>query len=97
MRPRRRESRVLAEPHTMLVEARWTQGTDRSTQAPFWLFGPAGQALAKVYVNQQKNGGQWVTLGTFAFAAGQSSVGLSRWTKGTGVVVADAVRVTPLD
>jgi exopolysaccharide biosynthesis protein len=48
-----------------------------------------------VRVNQRVNGGRWVTLGVFTLAAGDANkVGVSRWTAGTGYVIADAVRVT---
>ncbi|MBE1491704.1 glycoside hydrolase domain-containing protein [Plantactinospora soyae] len=48
-----------------------------------------------VRVNQRANGGQWVSLGVFPLAAGDGDkVGVSRWTSGTGYVIADAVRVT---
>nr|WP_312882519.1 glycoside hydrolase domain-containing protein [Micromonospora polyrhachis] len=48
-----------------------------------------------VRVNQRVNGGQWVSLGVFTLAAGDGDkVGVSRWTSGTGYVVADAVRIT---
>ncbi|MGW0433443.1 glycoside hydrolase domain-containing protein [Micromonospora sp. NPDC003197] len=48
-----------------------------------------------VRVNQRVNGGQWVSLGVFTLAAGTGDkVGVSRWTTGTGYVVADAVRIT---
>jgi hypothetical protein len=48
-----------------------------------------------VVVNQQINGGQWVSLGVFTLAAGDSDkVGISRWTSGAGYVIADAIRVT---
>jgi len=48
-----------------------------------------------VRVNQRVNGGRWVSLGLFTLAAGAGDkVGISRWTTGTGYVVADAVRVT---
>ncbi|MEV1286920.1 peptidoglycan DD-metalloendopeptidase family protein [Micromonospora sp. NPDC049679] len=47
-----------------------------------------------VLVNQRLNGGRWVRLGTFSLAGGNyNTVGVSRWTTGTGYVVADAVRV----
>jgi hypothetical protein len=47
-----------------------------------------------VRVNQRANGGKWVSLGTFALAAGDANkVGISRWTAGTGYIIADAVRV----
>ncbi|NUO55050.1 MAG: DUF1906 domain-containing protein [Hamadaea sp.] len=48
-----------------------------------------------VVVNQQTSGGQWVSLGVFTLAAGDADkVGVSRWTTGTGYVIADAIRVT---
>lgn len=48
-----------------------------------------------VRVNQRANGGRWVSLGVFTLAAGDGDkVGVSRWTSGTGYVVADAVRIT---
>lgn len=48
-----------------------------------------------VNVNQQANGGKWVSLGNFTLTAGdENKVGVSRWTAGTGYVIADAVKVT---
>jgi murein DD-endopeptidase MepM/ murein hydrolase activator NlpD len=48
----------------------------------------------EVRVNQRANGGRWVSLGTFTLAAGDHNViGVSRWTSGTGYVIADAVRI----
>ncbi|BCJ68861.1 family 10 glycosylhydrolase [Polymorphospora rubra] len=48
-----------------------------------------------VTVDQRTGGGQWRSLGTFSLAAGDRNVvGVSRWTTGTGYVVADAVRIT---
>lgn len=45
-------------------------------------------------VNQQINGGMWVTLGTHTLAAGDyNAVGVSRWTTGTQYVIADAVKL----
>jgi hypothetical protein len=47
-----------------------------------------------VHVNQQINGGQWVSLGTFNLSAGDHDVvGVSCWTSGTEYVIADAVRI----
>ncbi len=83
--------------HSALVEAWWPAASDRSTQAPFLVFDGGGSLLGKVYVNQRDAGDAWVQLGTFHFAGGDAHVDLSRWTAGGGVVVADAVRVTPLD
>ncbi|MCX4471709.1 DUF1906 domain-containing protein [Micromonospora sp. NBC_01655] len=48
-----------------------------------------------VRVNQRLNGGRWVSLGVFPLAAGDGNkVGVSRWSSGTGYVIADAVRIT---
>ncbi|WP_159079101.1 phosphodiester glycosidase family protein [Plantactinospora sp. BC1] len=48
-----------------------------------------------VRVNQRANGGRWVSLGVFTLPSGDANrVGVSRWTSGTGYVVADAVRIT---
>jgi N-acetyl-anhydromuramyl-L-alanine amidase AmpD len=47
-----------------------------------------------VHVNQQINGGAWVSLGIFNLSGGDHDVvGVSRWTSGTGYVIADAVRI----
>ncbi|GIG68872.1 N-acetylmuramoyl-L-alanine amidase [Phytomonospora endophytica] len=47
-----------------------------------------------VVVDQRSGGGAWRNLGSFNLAAGDyNAVGISRWTTGTGYVVADAVRV----
>ncbi|MCZ7429934.1 DUF1906 domain-containing protein [Micromonospora sp. WMMA1949] len=48
-----------------------------------------------VTVDQRTGGGRWVSLGVFTLAAGTGDkVGVSRWSAGTGYVVADAVRIT---
>jgi uncharacterized lipoprotein YddW (UPF0748 family) len=48
-----------------------------------------------VAVDQRTGGGTWVTLGTYTLAAGDHNVvGVSRWTAGTGYVIADAVKVS---
>ncbi|MET7472204.1 glycoside hydrolase domain-containing protein [Micromonospora sp. NPDC005686] len=48
-----------------------------------------------VVVDQRTGGGRWVSLGVFTLAGGTGDkVGVSRWSAGTGYVVADAVRLT---
>ncbi|WP_117208514.1 glycoside hydrolase domain-containing protein [Allorhizocola rhizosphaerae] len=48
-----------------------------------------------VRVNQRIGGGAWMSIGVFTLAAGDGDkVGVSRWTTGTGYVIADAIRVT---
>ena len=45
-------------------------------------------------VNQQANGGMWVSIGVHHLNAGDyNAVGVSRWTSGAGYVIADAVRI----
>ena len=64
-------------------------------QTPFVVATTTGNQT--VVVNQRVGGGQWVPLGVFTLAAGPGNkVGVSRWTSGTGYVVADAVRLTLL-
>ncbi|RAL26477.1 amidase [Thermoflavimicrobium daqui] len=47
-----------------------------------------------IYADQSKNGGKWNYLGTFQLSAGDYNVvGVSRWTGGSGYVVADAVKI----
>jgi hypothetical protein len=60
---------------------------------PFMVATTGGNQTVRV--NQRVNGGQWVSLGVFTLAAGDGDkVGVSRWTTGTGYVIADAVRIT---
>ncbi|PZG43089.1 amidase [Spongiactinospora gelatinilytica] len=48
-----------------------------------------------VYVDQRAGGGTWHPLGAFPLAAGTHDVvAVSRWTSGTGLVIADAIRIT---
>ncbi len=45
-------------------------------------------------VNQQGNGGTWVSIGIYHLNAGDyNAVGVSRWTSGAGYVIADAVKL----
>lgn len=66
----------------------WAQGSNRSAVAPYSVNGSAG-----IPMNQQTNGGQWNSLGTFSMAAGANNVKLSCWAPSGYVVVADAVRI----
>lgn len=83
----------LDEATTVVVEAWWTSGSNRSKSAPFVVYDANDNNLGVVTVNQQNNGGQWVTIGTFDMTAGWNRVALSRWTTPGKVVIADAVRV----
>lgn len=84
----------LDKPRKLKVQAWWPAASDRSSQTPFLVFDANKNQLDAVYVDQRKNGGQWSELGTYTFPAGWNVVAVSRWTSGSGVVVADAVRFT---
>jgi N-acetyl-anhydromuramyl-L-alanine amidase AmpD len=63
-----------------------------NSSTPYVIVTTSGNQV--VHVNQQINGGSWVSLGTFNLSGGDYNVvGVSRWTSGTGYVIADAVRI----
>ncbi|MEE6262480.1 golvesin C-terminal-like domain-containing protein [Plantactinospora sonchi] len=76
-----------------LVEVWYPADSGYNDSTPFIVVTTGGNQT--IPVNQRSNGGRWVSLGTFPLAAGDyNAVGVSRWTSGTGYVVADAVRIT---
>ena len=83
----------LPAAQSRVVEAWWTQGSNRSTAATFIARNAAGTEVGRVAKNQQSQGSQWVGLGTWQFSAGWNSVALSRQAPGGKVVIADAIRV----
>lgn len=63
-----------------------------NSATPFVIATSGGNVTRNV--NQQVNGGAWLSLGIHNFTAGDyNAVGVSRWTSGTGYVIADAVRL----
>lgn len=72
---------------TYTISAWWSQGSNRSSTAPYIL--PNG---TKVSVNQQANGGKWNSLGNISLATGTQTTKLSCWTTSGYVVIADAVK-----
>ncbi|HKQ79903.1 MAG TPA: N-acetylmuramoyl-L-alanine amidase [Blastocatellia bacterium] len=63
-----------------------------NSSTPFVIVTTSGNQV--VHVNQQINGGRWVSLGTFNLSGGDHDVvGVSRWTSTSGYVIADAVRI----
>lgn len=83
----------LPSAGTRTIDAWWTTGTNRATAAPFIAFDASGNELGRRVVNQQQNGSEWVTLGTWTFTAGWNQVVLSRWATPGQFVIADAIRV----
>jgi len=77
-----------------LVEVWYPSDAGYNDSTPFMVVATGG--TASVRVNQRANGGRWVSIGTHNLAAGTYNVvGVSRWTSGTGYVIADAIRLTP--
>jgi N-acetylmuramoyl-L-alanine amidase-like protein/transglycosylase-like protein with SLT domain len=63
-----------------------------NSSTPYVIVTTSGNQV--VHVNQQINGGSWVSLGIFNLNGGDYNVvGVSRWTSGSGYVIADAVRI----
>jgi len=76
------------------VYASWTSDNNRSSKVPFTIVS-AGGTQSTVYVNQQENGGKWVSLGTYSFDAGTGGSVTVSDTGGTSFVIADAVEFVP--
>jgi len=74
------------------VYAWYPANSGYNSSTPYVIVTTSGNQ--SVQVNQQINGGSWVSLGTFNLSGGSYNVvGVSRWTSGTGYVIADAVRI----
>ncbi|MFO1529038.1 MAG: FAD-dependent oxidoreductase [Kiritimatiellia bacterium] len=72
------------------VLMRWTAAPNRTAAAPVSIATRAGVAPVAKTVNQQVNGAQWNSLGTYDFDPATAAVTLSN-TGTTGHVIADAV------
>lgn len=83
----------LSQARTYQVMARWTANANRATNAPYDIVYPNGTTT--VFVDQTKQGGQWVLLVTTNFAAGTNGYVRIRNTGTTGYVIADAVEFVP--
>jgi len=75
-----------------LVDCWYPADAGYNNATPYVIAASGGNQT--VVVNQRTNGGAWRNLGTFNITAGDKNVvGVSRWTSGTGYVIADAIRV----
>ncbi|MFC0508314.1 N-acetylmuramoyl-L-alanine amidase [Micromonospora costi] len=75
------------------VDAWWPANSGYNSATPYIVATTTGNRT--VYVDQRVTGGQWRTLGTFALPAGDANrVAVSRWSSASGLVIADAVRLT---
>jgi len=83
----------VAEAGTYDVSFWWPEGTNRTPEAELGLKEDALQLFSE---NQQINGGQWNSVGTFSFGAGTVRVGMRNGGPSGWVIVCDAVRLTKL-
>jgi hypothetical protein len=75
-----------------LIDCRYPANSGYNNSAPYVIVASGGNQT--VFVNQRANGATWRNLGTFYLTAGDKNVvGVSRWTSGTGYIIADAIRV----
>ncbi|MDQ7910169.1 FAD-dependent oxidoreductase [Phytohabitans sp. ZYX-F-186] len=81
---------ALPTAGTYQVYLRWTADPNRATNVPVDIVHSGG--IASLVVDQQSNGGQWVPMGSYAFAAGGAGSLLIRTEATDGYVIADAAR-----
>ncbi|NRQ38960.1 amidase [Nonomuraea sp. NN258] len=80
---------------TYRIEVWYPDDPGYNSSAPYIVAAAGGNQT--VYVDQRSGGGAWRSIGTFSLNAGTYNVvGVSRWTSGTGYVIADAVRISRL-
>ncbi len=83
----------LAQARTYQVMARWTANANRATAVPYDIIYPDGTNT--IFVDQTKQGGQWVLLMATNFDAGTNGHVRVRNAGTTGFVIADAVEFVP--
>jgi hypothetical protein len=75
---------------TYNVYTRWSQYSDRPTNAPYTIYYEGGSDL--VQVNQTTNGGKWMYLGSYPFNADTYSVVLTDNVPTNKRIIADAIK-----
>jgi N-acetyl-anhydromuramyl-L-alanine amidase AmpD len=86
-------SATIPSAGTYRVEVWYPSDPGYNSSAPYIVATSSGNQT--VYVDQRSGGGVWRSIGTFSLNAGTYNVvGVSRWTSGTGYVIADAVRIS---
>lgn len=74
------------------VEVWYPEAEGHNDRTPYIVNTTAGWET--VYVDQRTGGGQWQSIGEFELASGDyPAVAVSRWTGGSGKVIADGVRL----
>ncbi|MFI7703020.1 N-acetylmuramoyl-L-alanine amidase [Nonomuraea sp. NPDC049480] len=86
-------SATIPSAGTYRVDVWYPADPGYNSSAPYIVAASGGNET--VYVDQRSGGGTWRSIGTFSLNAGTYNVvGVSRWTSGTGLVIADAVRIS---
>ncbi|MEV4533437.1 FAD-dependent oxidoreductase [Asanoa sp. NPDC049518] len=80
----------LPESGTYTVYLRWTADPNRASNVPIDIVHSAGVTTRSV--DQRSSGGTWVSLGSYAFAAGTGGSLLIRTENTNGYVIADAAQ-----
>jgi hypothetical protein len=84
----------IAAPGLYQLFLRWRESASTlASNVPVEIVHTTGTST--VTVNQRLNGGSWVSIGYFTFAAGTAGSITLRTTGVNGVVIADAVRLLP--
>jgi len=85
---------TATQNNSFQVYARWTQHSNRASNATYTVNHDAGATA--VTVDQRVNGAQWNLLGTYDFSAG-SSYDITLTDQADGYVIADAIKIVPID
>ncbi|GAB2959793.1 golvesin C-terminal-like domain-containing protein [Nonomuraea sp. NPDC052634] len=86
-------SATIPSAGTYQIEVWYPADPGYNSSAPYIVATSSGNQT--VYVDQRSGGGSWRSIGTFSLNAGTYNVvAVSRWTGGTGLVIADAVRIS---
>jgi len=74
----------------------WTPNANRATNVPVTVYHAAGETTVKINQKKKPSNGNFGTLGTYNFEAGEVKIEVSN--AGTdGYVIADAVQLVPVD
>jgi hypothetical protein len=82
---------TITTPGTYEVYARWTEHSNRAPDATYTIYHDGGST--PVTKDQQNNGGEWVSLGTYSFDGVGDYVELIQ--SPNGYVIADAITWVP--
>ena len=81
---------AIPEQGIYTVYTRWSQYSNRPTDAPYTVYYEGGSDI--IYVNQTANGGKWMCLGSYPFNRGAYSVMLADNVLASKRIIADAVK-----